>query len=248
MRVVGLGTLLSNYDIDKSGRAIRRRIREAREAAIVPLLSLSDFSSDKDEQVMERITLGDYARLGNLDKVAQGFQPANPVFFDIKNSVLTTLKENQYLGKDDEDRNIHLTDLLEACIIINLDGVSESDKQRRLFGYSLNGRAKDWLNAIPSGSITTWDQLKKAFLSHFFPTTKYMRKRREISSFQQEDGENTYEVWETYKLLLKGCRRHNFSEMEVTLIFTNGLKTQTRMFLDASAGENSFSFVILPKK
>jgi len=50
---------------------------------------------------------------------AQGFQPANPAFLDIKNLVLTTLKVNQYSGKDDEDRNIHLTDFLEACGTIN---------------------------------------------------------------------------------------------------------------------------------
>jgi len=52
---------------------------------------------------MERITIGDYEWLDNLDEVAQGrFQPANTVFFDIKNSVLTSLKENPYSGKDDE--------------------------------------------------------------------------------------------------------------------------------------------------
>jgi len=62
---------------------------------------------------------------------------------------------NQFLGKDDEDCNIHLTDFLEACRTINPDGVSESDKQLRLFGYSLKGRVKNWLNALSSGSIAT---------------------------------------------------------------------------------------------
>jgi len=104
---------------------------------------------------MERITLGDYGRLDNLDEVAQGFQPANPVFFDIKNSVLNTLKVNQFSGKDDEDCNIHLTDFLEACNTINPDEVSESDKRLRLFGYSHKGHAKDWFNALPSGNIAT---------------------------------------------------------------------------------------------
>jgi len=47
-----------------------KRIRGAREAATVPLPSLSDFSSDEEEQAMERITLGDYVRLDNLDEVA----------------------------------------------------------------------------------------------------------------------------------------------------------------------------------
>jgi len=37
-------------------------------------------------------------------------------------------------------------------------------------------------------------------------------------------------------LILKGCLGHKFSEMEVTLIFTNGLNTQTRMLLYAFAG------------
>jgi len=74
-----------------------------------------------------------------------------------KNSVLTAMKVNQYSRKDDEDCNIHLTDFLEACITINLDGVSKSDKRFRLFGYSLKRRVNDWLNALPNGSITTWD-------------------------------------------------------------------------------------------
>lgn len=107
-------------------------------------------------------------RLDNLDEVAKGFQPANLVFLDIKNSVLTVLKENQYSSKEDEDCNIHLTNFLEACNTINPKGVSESDKRFRLFGYYLKGRDRDWLNALPSGSIVTWDQLKGDFLSRFF--------------------------------------------------------------------------------
>lgn len=39
---------------------------------------------------MACVTLEDYGRLDNLDEVAQGFQPANLVFFDIRNPVLTT--------------------------------------------------------------------------------------------------------------------------------------------------------------
>jgi len=90
------GTLLFDSNIDKTERALQKRIREPREAANVPLPGLGDFSSDEEAKVMERITLGDYGRLDNLHEVAQGFQLGNHVFFDIKNSVLTTLKVNQY--------------------------------------------------------------------------------------------------------------------------------------------------------
>jgi len=78
-----------------------------------------------------------------------------------------------------------------------------------LFGYSLKGRAEDWFNALSSESITTWDQLKKAFFNCFFPTTKYMAKMWEISIFQQKDRENLYDAWERYKLRVKGCQGHN---------------------------------------
>ncbi|KEH26722.1 transposable element protein, putative [Medicago truncatula] len=104
---------------------------------------------------MACVKLEDYGRLDNLDEVAQGFQPANLVFFDIRNPVLTAFKVNQYSGKDDEDRKVHLNDFLEACSTINPDGVSKSNKRLRLFGYSLKGRAKDWLNTLSSGSIAT---------------------------------------------------------------------------------------------
>ncbi|MCI58833.1 hypothetical protein A2U01_0080088, partial [Trifolium medium] len=43
-----------------------------------------------------RRTLGDYAQRNNGELANLGFQPANPVSFDIKNSVLCALKENQY--------------------------------------------------------------------------------------------------------------------------------------------------------
>jgi hypothetical protein len=70
MRGEGSDTLLIDFDIGKTEWAIQRRIREAREAATVPLPSLSGFSSDEEDQVMERMTLGDYGRLDNLDEVA----------------------------------------------------------------------------------------------------------------------------------------------------------------------------------
>jgi len=62
--------LLFDPDIDKTEKSTQKRIREAREATIVLLPSLRDFSFDEEEQGMELITLGDYGRLDNLDKVA----------------------------------------------------------------------------------------------------------------------------------------------------------------------------------
>jgi len=56
-----------------------------------------------------RITLGDYGRLDNFEEVSFGFQPANPVVFDIKNNVMMNLKSNQFSGKESEDCNANLS-------------------------------------------------------------------------------------------------------------------------------------------
>jgi len=48
MRGAGTGTLLFDSNIDKTERALRKRIGEAREAANVSIPGLGDFSSDEE--------------------------------------------------------------------------------------------------------------------------------------------------------------------------------------------------------
>ena len=155
--------------------------------------------------------------------------------FDIKNGVMMNLKSNQFSCKETEDCNAHLKHFLDVCNTINPTGVSKSDKRLKLFGYSLTGKARDWLDALPSGSIETWDQLKREFLDRYFPTAKYLARKKEISSFKQQEGEVLYDAWERSKLLLKRCLGHKLSEMDIMQAFTTGLKPDTRMLLDASA-------------
>jgi hypothetical protein len=45
-----------------------------------------------------RGTMGDYCRRTDAGQISMGFQPANPVTFDIKNTILSGLRENQFDG------------------------------------------------------------------------------------------------------------------------------------------------------
>jgi len=72
-------------------------------------------------------TTVDYGRVDNLDKVSHGFQPANTMLFEIKNSVMMNLKSNQFSSKETEDCNAHLTHFMDAhCKIL---GAEEGDFQ-----------------------------------------------------------------------------------------------------------------------
>jgi len=57
----------------------------------------------------------------------------------------------------------------------------------------------------------------------YFPTAKYLARKKEISSFKQQDGEVLYDAWERFKLLLNRFPCHKFSKMDIMQAFTTGL-------------------------
>ncbi|KAK2358323.1 hypothetical protein QL285_095517 [Trifolium repens] len=183
-----------------------------------------------------RRTLGDYGQWDDGQLANLGFQPANPVNFDIKNSVINALKEDQYSGAESQCPNLHLGRFYEACDYTDPPGVTESQKRLRLFKFSLTGRAKDWLDTLPSGTINTWQELERKFLERYFPIHKFLERRADIINFEQGDAESLYDAWERFKLCLKKCPKHDIDTHAQMQHFTQGLRAQTRMLLDASAG------------
>ena len=106
----------------------------------------------------------------------------------------------------------------------------------RLFPFSLKDRAKNWLNSLPGGSITSWDDLAQKFLAKFFPPAKTVKMRTEISNFAQFEGETLYEAWERYKELLRKCPHHGLPLWMQVQNFYTGLVASTRTLIDAAAG------------
>jgi len=51
-----------------------------------------------------------------------------------------------------------------------------------------------WLYSFPPGLITTWDELKKAFLAKFFLPSKIASLRNQITTFAQRKDELLYEA------------------------------------------------------
>ncbi|GJW61404.1 hypothetical protein Tco_0110739 [Tanacetum coccineum] len=103
----------------------------------------------------------------------------------------------------------------------------------RAFPMSLTGAASRWLRNKPSGSITTWEDLKTKFLSKYCPPARTAKKMEEINNFQQEPDENLYQAWERFKELLMKCPQHYLTEMQEVVLFYNGLDVPTRQILDS---------------
>ncbi|KAK2435247.1 hypothetical protein QL285_020322 [Trifolium repens] len=253
MRGNAQGELLYDPEIEKTAKKNRKAARLARETARLantaeeqsdtevssPITSDDEVSTMGDENPPpppppER-TLGDYGQ-NNGRNANLGFQPVNPVSFDIKNTVLNALKENQYSGAESQCPNLHLEHFDEACGYTDPPGVSESDKKLRLFKLSLTGRARDWIDTLPPNTIATWDELAIKFKERYFPIHKFLERRNEITTFEQGEAESLYDAWERFKLCLKKCPNHGLDNTTQMQHFTQGLRPQTRMLLDASAG------------
>ncbi|PNX60028.1 putative athila retroelement ORF1 protein, partial [Trifolium pratense] len=131
-------------EIEKTARANRKAARLAREAArsanIANNISEEEVSSleHSDNEANIHImaadpppplrTLGDYGQRNNGELANLGFQPRNPVSFEIKNSVLSALKEDQFSGSESQCPNLHVQKFYEACAYTDPPGVSESAK------------------------------------------------------------------------------------------------------------------------
>ncbi|GJS77731.1 hypothetical protein Tco_0727612 [Tanacetum coccineum] len=62
-----------------------------------------------------------------------------------------------------EDPNIHLKDFLKIVDSLDLNGADRERTCPRLFQFSLRNQASNWLERLPTGSISNWEDLTSCF-------------------------------------------------------------------------------------
>ncbi|GJY14171.1 hypothetical protein Tco_0383480 [Tanacetum coccineum] len=131
------------------------------------------------------------------------------------------------------DANEHIEKVLEIVDLFHIPKVTQDQIMLRVFPMSLTGAASRWLRNEPTGSIDTWETLKKKFLSKYCPPVRTAKKMEEIDNFQQELDETLYQAWERFKELLLRCPQHYLTDMQEVILFYKGLDVPTRQILDS---------------
>ncbi|GKA26304.1 MAK10-like protein [Tanacetum coccineum] len=72
-------------------------------------------------------------------------------------------------GIRSENPNQHLKDFLKLVDSLDLNVENRQRTRLRLFQFSLRDQASNWLERLPAGSISTWEDLTTRFLAQFFP-------------------------------------------------------------------------------
>nr|GEU86471.1 zinc finger, CCHC-type [Tanacetum cinerariifolium] len=97
-------------------------------------------------------------------------------------------------------------------------------------------QASDWLERLPAGSISTWEDLTTRFLAQFFPPGRTAKLRNDILMFQQHHGESLSEAWNRFKDLLQKVPHHGIDLWLQIQIFYDHVNPITRRTIDQSAG------------
>ncbi|GKD09618.1 zinc finger, CCHC-type containing protein [Tanacetum coccineum] len=132
----------------------------------------------------------DASDTGNAPKQQQQVIPQTTAISNIK---LPILKKEEY--------DIWAMEMEHYLEYIKMK-VGRERTRLHLFQFSLHDQASNWLERLPAGSITTWEDLNTPFLAPFFSPGRTTKLRNDILMFQQRHGESLSKAWTRFKDLL----------------------------------------------
>ncbi|GKC69680.1 hypothetical protein Tco_1115563 [Tanacetum coccineum] len=109
-----------------------------------------------------------------------------------------------------KDPNQHLKEFLILVVSLDLDGENRERMRMRLFQFSLHDQASNWLERLPAGTITTWEDV----------TTR----------------ESLSEAWTRFKDLLQKVPHHGINLWLKVHIYYDHVTPATRRTIDQSDG------------
>ena len=115
--------------------------------------------------------------------------------FDFKPSLITMIQQNQFTGHPTENPSEHLGRFLRIENSVILNGVKPEVIQLQLFPFSLRDMAITWFNSLPQESVSTWEELMRAYFNKFFIPSLQSKQRKEIINSNHERDEDRHIAW-----------------------------------------------------
>nr|GFC44511.1 reverse transcriptase domain-containing protein [Tanacetum cinerariifolium] len=138
------------------------------------------------------------------------------------------IKYRQFDGRARDDLHKHIAEFIEIYGIFRYVNTDVDSIKLKLFLSSLAEDVKVLYNELSPGVITTWKQLREAFVSRFFSPTTFDRLIGEIRGFTQLPNESLVEAWLCMKDLLRSCYGHGLGKGNIIQIFYHGLEDATQ--------------------
>ncbi|GJS42343.1 reverse transcriptase domain-containing protein [Tanacetum coccineum] len=132
--------------------------------------------------------------------------------FVINSTHLKMILENKFDGYLRADPHDHIREFLAICNMFKYGETQSEAVKLLIFPFSLCDEAKTWFNELNEESITSWEQMRKAFINKFFPPSLFNRLLLEIKNFSQTLKEEMHEMRKNYN----NCGGDNVSKNDDT--------------------------------
>ncbi|WCJ18594.1 hypothetical protein M5689_000931 [Euphorbia peplus] len=187
----------------------------------------------------------------SIEELLKAVRPANtfsmvdpPIAvddFELKTALIQMIQNSgQFSGEYHEDPNAHLDKFMSYCNTCKVKDVPQEHIYMKLFRFSLRGEASEWLHYLAPDSLTDWETTMSAFLSKYFPPQKTAQFKSDITFFKQFESESLGAAWERFQRMIRKCPHHGFPDHMIAEGFYNGISSDSRAMIDASAGGNVF--------
>ncbi|GKB48216.1 reverse transcriptase domain-containing protein [Tanacetum coccineum] len=168
--------------------------------------------------------------------------------FVINSTHFKMIWENKFDGYLRADLHDYIREFLVMCDMFKYGETQSEVVKLLIFPLSLCDKAKTWLNELNEESIISWDQMRRAFISIFFPPSFFDRLLLEIrDETTQAVLDGTTRGIFLYKTLNQAFQ---FLEEKVLFILDWSTKFQDEhhqksvAFADGSNGNNDNSRII----
>nr|GFA39894.1 reverse transcriptase domain-containing protein [Tanacetum cinerariifolium] len=116
--------------------------------------------------------------------------------FELKHSLINMMTSDQFFRLEKDNPHDHIRWFNKITSTIKYKDVPNSAIKLMLFPFSLARAARRWLEKEPPRSILTWEDLVFKFINEFFPSSRTINLRNEISNFHQRFDESFHEAWD----------------------------------------------------
>ncbi|GKB53622.1 reverse transcriptase domain-containing protein [Tanacetum coccineum] len=152
--------------------------------------------------------------------------------FVINRTHLKMIRENKFDGYLRADLHEDIREFLAICDMFKYGETHSEAVKLLIFPFSLCDDAKTWFNELNEESITSWEQVRRAFINRFFPPSLFEHLLLEIKNFSQNICESLTDAWLRLKNMLRKCHGHGLTKSSIIKIFYHGLDYPTQAVLD----------------
>ncbi|GJS22673.1 reverse transcriptase domain-containing protein [Tanacetum coccineum] len=134
--------------------------------------------------------------------ILQNYNPMDDEPMWAADHVVAPTPGNQFDGRTKTNPHKHIHEFLEICDMFKYRDTENKAVRLMMFPLLLTREAKTWLDELNEGTIETWDELRTAFISRFFPLALFDRLLGEIRAFSQHENESLTDAWLRMKEML----------------------------------------------